>query len=469
MGCGNSKVSSVVELRSGTPASDIHPKSQGYGQAYPDKSVQNGHIKEHNSEAERRDQNIEVVRETEDQHLLEEAQQQRVEEATETEGRDHEETGQELEAEELAKAAEEERRRQEQLALALSQSVSKPDDVNTVSGRTFTPPQIAEHNAQAGWVEWIPHRGKVYDGNNFQQHFIVYMENRPVMLEARAQRRVAEGEDEEETEFKTYYPLNFFNGMPNIKDVAAMRNSGVTVLRSMGISEEELMIELQPFLLGTITGRSGPSYWSTFRSEVNIFLDDLKAEDEKDEDFVATVTRWQDKYGVVDPPEHPPPCDGVDPNSKSYPMPVDPESLRLWVLDFTWDCELPPEGAWHVIENDPEERPTTHEDLSEMLRPELRSRTDDLDFEIEGEAAWEVLPDSVIKDGVMTSGQEEIQASRDKRTDLDDPERMKKRREELCEHFISERELAPALVMAFMQWATVMDQNMVDLQKLSDQ
>lgn len=333
--------------------------------------------------------------------------------------------------------------------------------------------EIAQHNAEVGWVEWIPHKGKVYDGNGVRNYFPAYLENREAMLEARARQRVEEGEDEEEKEFTTF-TTHMLYSVPPINSASAWKCNGVVLLRFHGVSEEEIAKELPPFLMGNITGTRGAPYWNNFRSDVEALLGDLRAKSDEDktpgeQEYLSVLTRWRDKYGTEDPPEHPPPSDGTDPNEKSYPLPVDPDSLRVWVLDWEpFDLAVPPEGAWGrqdetetaVDLGDP------HEIFAATLRSDVHSATEEFVFDIEGDAAWELLPDTAVKDEVMTAKQEEIETAREKRTDLRDPERMKRRREQLCDYFVETRELAPAVVMPFLQWATLMEANMAELEKL---
>ena len=142
--------------------------------------------------------------------------------------------------------------------------------------------------------------------------------------------------------------------------------------------------------------------------------------------------------------------------------------MRVWVLEWEpFDVTVPPEGAWgRQDETEAVDLGDPHETFAATLRTDFHSTTEEFVFNIEGDAAWELLPDTAIKDEAMTPKQEEIQAARDKRTDLSDPERMKKRREQLCDYFIKTREIAPSVVMPFLQWATLMEANMEELEKL---
>lgn len=360
----------------------------------------------------------------------------------------------------------------QEAAFAVQQQEQITQSKLTEGCRSFTPVEIARHNAEVGWVEWIPHKGKVYDGSVFRHYFPAYVENRLAMLEARARQRVENGEDEEEKEFTTF-TTHMLYYIPPINDASVWKVNGVVVLRYHCVSEEEIAKELPPFFMGNITGTRGAPYWTNFRSDVHALLGDLRAKSEEDktpgeQEYLAVLTRWQDRYGTEDPPEHPPPSDGTDPNEKSYPLPVDPESLRVWVLEWEpFDVTVPPEGAWgRQDETEAVDLGDPHETFAATLRTDFHSTTEEFVFNIEGDAAWELLPDTAIKDEAMTPKQEEIQAARDKRTDLSDPERMKKRREQLCDYFIKTREIAPSVVMPFLQWATLMEANMEELEKL---
>ena len=200
--------------------------------------------------------------------------------------------------------------------------------------------------------------------------------------------------------------------------------------------------------------------------ELRTMEEDSKTPGEKE--YLSQLTRWQERYGATDPPETALAPDGMDPNEKNFPLvAVDPDNFRLYLQDSEpLDTEVPPEGAWTSFELADTELGDPHEVFAAYLRDDFD--TEDFIFLVEGEMGWDLLPEGVIKDEVLTDKQQEILAAREKRTNLNDPEWMKKRREALCEYFIQVRELPPGVVMPFLEWAELLEANMAELQKLSE-
>nr|KAG5702138.1 hypothetical protein BaRGS_010404 [Batillaria attramentaria] len=350
--------------------------------------------------------------------------------------------------------------------------------------RTFTPMEIQQHNHEVGWVEWVPHKGKVYDGNGFKSHFPSYIERLKEMQEEKRQKLDEEGSEEEqvkdesEEEKKTYlYDIRrnlgyWYELPPNESDT--WKITGVAVLRAHGLSEEEIKKEIAPFLLGVITDTEGAPYWASVRNDVAELIQDIQNKDEdartpSEDDYLKQLIRWKEKYEHADPPDPEGPPGEGDLNELPFPLPVDPDSLQVWLLEWQpFDTEVPEEGAWSAFELEKTDLGDPHEVFAETLRVDRNdlNLASEFTFDIEGDAAWDILPDDVVDKEEMTPGQEEIHAAREKRTDLDDPERMRRRREKLAEHFIKVREIPPDVVEPFLQWADLMEKNKEELEKL---
>jgi hypothetical protein len=159
---------------------------------------------------------------------------------------------------------------------------------------------------------------------------------------------------------------------------------------------------------------------------------------------------------VQDPPEDEKPAAGVDPNEKSYPLPTSPDSLRLWVLEWSpLDTEVPAEGVWSVIEEEKVDLGDADENW--LAWPGTHDGSlEDLVHDIEGDAAWDLLPVDAVAQDQMTSQQEAVEAAREGRTDLQDKARMERRRKKLADRFVAKYEMDPARLEPFMQWAGVM-------------
>lgn len=129
-----------------------------------------------------------------------------------------------------------------------------------------------------------------------------------------------------------------------------------------------------------------------------------------------------------------------DLNEKVFPLPdvfqKNPKLFRKWVE--TWEIfDTKGDGwffnskQWELFEKDSSEMKI---DDTKLHRTEL----DDLpplDLSIEGEAGWDVIPVDIVKNDVTTPQQEKTWKIREKRTDLNDPVVMEKRRMAIEEYF----------------------------------
>lgn len=129
-----------------------------------------------------------------------------------------------------------------------------------------------------------------------------------------------------------------------------------------------------------------------------------------------------------------------DLNEKVFPLPdvfqKNPKLFRKWVE--TWEIfDTKGDGwffnskQWELFEKDSSEMKI---DDTKLHRTEL----DDLpplDLSIEGEAGWDVIPVDIVKNDVTTPQQDKTWKIREKRTDLNDPVVMEKRRMAIEEYF----------------------------------
>ncbi|XP_061192499.1 uncharacterized protein LOC133200733 [Saccostrea echinata] len=132
-----------------------------------------------------------------------------------------------------------------------------------------------------------------------------------------------------------------------------------------------------------------------------------------------------------------------DPNEQTFPLPdvfqKNPKLIRNWIENWQtmdtivgpgdgWDFSL---KQWELFEKGSDEMKI---DDTKLHRTEL----DDvpaLDLSIDGEAGWDVIPVDIVKNDITTPEQEEIWKARENRKDLNDPERMAKRRLTIEEYF----------------------------------
>ena len=132
-------------------------------------------------------------------------------------------------------------------------------------------------------------------------------------------------------------------------------------------------------------------------------------------------------------------------NQKAFPLPEiflkNPKLIRNWIenweiFDTTvkegdgWDFSL---KQWEVFEKDSDEMKIDNTKLHRTELDELPA----LDLSIEGEAGWGVIPVDIVKDDVTTPQQEKTWEAREKRTNLNDPVHMEKRRMAIEKYFLT--------------------------------
>ena len=192
-------------------------------------------------------------------------------------------------------------------------------------------------------------------------------------------------------------------------------------------------------------------YWNDIKQDaenVDSELKNIHPRSEYQQDYLDVIMRFFELYEIHSgsiPRNHQ--ILNGDPNTFPFHLPKsveeNKEMIRSW--SETWqsfDLEMPEDGPWG-FETFEKIRMDDFRDFvllttDELYREDFHSGIE-LNHEIDGDAAWEVLPVDVIKDDVTLPTQDEILLSRDKRTDLDDLVRMKKRRDELAAYFIRER------------------------------
>ena len=176
---------------------------------------------------------------------------------------------------------------------------------------------------------------------------------------------------------------------------------------------------------------SSNHYWNSIRNDVMEILQDLDKEAQKKselspgkQEYAAMLRRWLKRYRDTDPGKAKQ-LSG-DTNNLLFPVPEDLNSLRGWLQ------------TWEPLDTD----------LGE------------------GQTAWSLLSEDVIRNGLTTPCQQGVLASRQRRRFLQDPERMRKRREELAEYFVKRYRLKKGSVQPYLRWADLMMQNQADLERL---
>ncbi|OWF38389.1 hypothetical protein KP79_PYT10735 [Mizuhopecten yessoensis] len=233
--------------------------------------------------------------------------------------------------------------------------------------------------------------------------------------------------------------------------------------------------------VATLVVPNNKEFWSDIRSDADRVATDIRSNGSVtpyQTEYLQVLVRFFELFGQLegDIPLSPPKAGG-DPNILAYPLPnsvaADPESIRRWAETWeVFDLVLPEDGAWgwHGFENLVFSDIKECADFPQLLRLSENGDEDLLEFdtEVEGEAAWDVIEVDLFKDDVTTEEQNLIWEEREKRSDLDDPEKMKKRRENLEEYFIIKYEWESSALDAYRGWADTLEAGWQNFQKLCD-
>lgn len=275
--------------------------------------------------------------------------------------------------------------------------------------------------------------------------------------------------------------------------------------------------------IGVLTNMSREEDLSQLKLSVEQVKTDLEEEETLTEnlvDYLEQLLRWLRSYPKVG-------LDttggrkNVDPNMCKFPLPLtikaDCSVLRSWArgwrrFDMTmdkdgawrmlprWSCglgdthqifadmvakrvdghlpgfnmEIEGEAAWDVIKLD---AGISGEkvDLGNFLQKfedSIAAREDKtlpgFNMEIEGEAAWNVIELNIVKNDTTTEEQDKIWKARSQRKDLDNPERMRRRRKQIADNFLSRHntKLSAKDMIPYADWASRLEQHWKIFQEL---
>lgn len=245
----------------------------------------------------------------------------------------------------------------------------------------------------------------------------------------------------------------------------------ISLLRRSDLSQTEIEDEIHPSKIGTICRVPSWKYWDSIRSDVRSLLDDITKNDQENEisefkqDWIAQLRRWLSKYANIDPSER---SLKGDPNTNVFLL-QNPEALRKWLKVWEpFDTQLPPNGeaVWACAELGVlPPLGNTHEVFLASLRSHF-TQGNDFDFDIHGEAAWDIIPLNVIRDDCVTEKQAAEYNARKKRNDRRSPGTMQRRRHELGTYFMKKYNIPREKIKRFLQWASIMENNQRELDML---
>ena len=314
----------------------------------------------------------------------------------------------------------------------------------------YTIDEIVNNNAEKGRNDWFLYGRKVYG----LQGFISIVRNR-INNFLKLQEMDYTTVDEI---MKTMYP--------------------VYGARYYGVRRKELEAIMPICQIGNISSMPRAEYISRLKHCVDNIKTDLEAEEtliESLADYLEQLSRWLSNYPNVEL-EAPLDRNNVDPNECAYPLPdkiiADPSVLRKWSVDWVlFDFTVDANGAWTSIPLVMESLGDTHQLFADLVcSTHVDATLPDLVHEIEGEAAWDVIKVDIVKNDETTEAQDALIIEREKRTDLKDLERMKRRRKELADGFLKRHEerLKPEAMVDYIDWASRLEQHWKEFQELCE-
>lgn len=302
-----------------------------------------------------------------------------------------------------------------------------PVDGNTQYNSSYSIKEISAHNSVKGFIDLFPWKSNVHSAESFKQSVKRDVEE--------YQDAILNGD---------IYKFDF----KKIIFEESWCVHPVFFVMSTGFRYAKMAHVIMQSKVGTIKRLSDTEYFSDIfhdAKEIEKSLLQNETISQYEGEYLELLGRFFKLYSDLSgsiPRNFPVPSG--DPNEACYRFPnsVDPSSIRVWISDWeTFDMEIKYDNDWNCPWGMPLESEPV---IIEVLTPEqiYRHELSDLEpfqHDVEGEAAWDVMPLDIVKNDLTTLEQEEVIESRSKRTDLDDVERMHRRREALAQYFITER------------------------------
>ena len=315
----------------------------------------------------------------------------------------------------------------------------------------YTIDDIVKHNAEKGRNDWFLYGRKVYELQGFVSIVGLRIDIFLKLHEMDYYKTV-------DKIMKTMYPIYG--------------------ARCHGVSGKELKGVLPVCQIGTISPIPRDEYISRLKHCVDNIKTDLEAEETLKEslaDYLEQLSRWLIKYPNVEL-EAQIDKNNVDPNEFEFPLPdkikADPSVLRKWSVDWVlFDLTVDANGAWTSIPLVMESLGDTHQLFADLVcSTHVDETLPDLVHKIEGEAAWDVIKVDIVKNDETTEIQDALIIAREKRTDLKDLERMKRRRKEIADEFLKRhgKRLKLEAMVDYIDWASRLEQHWKEFQELCE-
>jgi len=221
--------------------------------------------------------------------------------------------------------------------------------------------------------------------------------------------------------------------------------------RNYYVTRRELRAILDTCQIGNYADVTRDRYVSSLLESVNAILESVENDCP---DYMDQLKRWKDQY-----PENflknGSPDVSQDPNALEFPLPPevkkDPLVFRPWGPEFTWDTEL----ADDIWDNSEKCFTDLCENANEKFAEAIAADhgpedTFAFDTSIDGTVGWSEIECDLFKNDVTTPSQEDVWKKRSLRKDLDDENRMERRRQTIADSLTRRHEWSPEKVLPFL-------------------
>lgn len=314
-------------------------------------------------------------------------------------------------------------------------SLNIPEMNTSKSLPCYSIDDIIQHNTESGSKDWFKYGRNVYSFNKM----LPIIQTRMDQYQSKILERTFNTSD------LSRYPIY--------------------VARGHGVTRKELARVLAACIIAYSIDIDYDQYMLRMKQSVENLIEDMHNDaleympkTENISDYESQLNRWLSAYSlnltktnILNYTSNP--------NELPFPMPkeimVDPSVLRKWTESWEkFDTDVPPEGCWKMLEDTKIELGDTHEEFSKLVSAGHEDDTlQPFDMKIDGNAAWIEFEIDLIKNDATTSEQKAVWDTRKKRTNLNNPQWMKTRREEIGKSLTLRHKWAPEKIIPYLSMA----------------
>ncbi|CAG5127374.1 unnamed protein product [Candidula unifasciata] len=324
------------------------------------------------------------------------------------------------------------------------------------NSKSLTPREVFQHNTLVGWNEWSIHKRNVYDNGKVNDILFRFL------VSTSKTRTDQQQVDTNEDDSYLKKPSCGYSPEFNLESSAVWNANLMQVLLKGELDSATVESFARLCRVGIVVQHTDAKYYEDLHYDVEPLLNDLSREScdsaltVNTKDYMHLLQRWMKTYRRLHLNSR---HSVTDLNKCYFPLPEDiqknPECLRSWITVWErFDFSIPISGAWVVIEADKVDLGNSYE----IYLSTLRSHVDLTPFDttVDGEAAWQLIPEDLIANDVMTNKQRLTESERIKRANFLDSGRMERRRLQIMKYFIDKYKYSTDNVRHFLNWADTM-------------